>query len=99
MNDDVKSRAKQRLHDLLKTAVSGIVVAAASVTTPAVEAPAAPVPQATTFEERVEQLRKQIAVNGDQADATDETLVAFHNWGNHWHNWGDWHNWHNWHNH
>jgi hypothetical protein len=97
MQAEVKSAAKKRLGDLLKTAVGGLVVAAASLTTPAADAPAAP-PDQAALEQRVQEVRKQSAVSNAPNNATEETLAAFHNWGNHWHNWGNWPNWHNWHN-
>lgn len=102
MQDDLKSRAKKRLLDLLKGAVSGAVVAAASLIPTTAEAAPAPAPAAeTTLEERVQDLREQNGVNGNQADTPEEATLGghFHNWGNHWNNWGNWDNWHNWHNH
>jgi hypothetical protein len=94
MQDEVRSQTKQRLYDLLKTAVGGMVVATATLFTPPAEAAT---PQ-TALAERVNELRKQNIVNSIPNNVAPSAF-AFHNWGNHWHNWGDWHNWHNWHNH
>jgi rSAM-associated Gly-rich repeat protein len=98
MQEDTRSQLKDRLCAMVKAAVSGLVVAAATLNTPAAEAPK-PTATETSLEKRVEEVRKQNVLTTDNAADTDDAVAAFHNWGNHWHNWGNWNNWHNWHNH
>jgi hypothetical protein len=97
MQGEVRAQAKKRLSAMLKAAVGGLVVAAATLVTPA-PASASPAAQQTSLAERVQELRKQ-ALATDGQNAAEEMLVAFNNWGNHWNNWNNWHNWHNWVNH
>jgi hypothetical protein len=92
MQDEVRSQTKQRLRDLLKAAVGGVVVATATLATPAVAST-----PAGSLAERVSELQKQSILTSAQG-AIAQGAFGFHNWGNHWHNWGNWHNWHNWHN-
>jgi hypothetical protein len=94
MQDEVRSQAKQRLYDLLKAAVGGMVVATATLLTPSAEAST----PKTALVDRINELRKQNLVSNIPAPIAP-SLLDFHNWGNHWHNWDNWHNWHNWHNH
>ncbi len=96
---EVRAQAKQRLFDLLKAAAGGIVVAAATLAVPSVDASSSSASPPAALEQRIKNLREQIADSLGHAPAANEMLAAFNNWGNHWNNWNNWHNWHNWHNH
>jgi hypothetical protein len=98
-NGDDRAQTKQRLIDKLKLAVGGLVVAAASLSTPAAAEASATVDQKPSIEERVTQLQQQLGDKLIEQTDVSARLAAFNNWGNHWDKWHNWHNWANWHNH
>lgn len=85
---EIRSQTKERLRNLLKAAVSGVVVATVTLTTPVAQAPASPSLPKTALEQRVKELQKNIHI-AKGAKVAEEMLA----WGNHWHNWHNWHNW------
>jgi hypothetical protein len=102
MQDDangIRAGIKKKLADLLQATAGGVVVAAATLATPAVEASTSVAKPNTALENRVNELRKQAALPSTVEGDNSQSFVAFNNWGNHWNNWNNgWHNWHNWHN-
>lgn len=94
-----RARTKKRLLAQLRIAVGGLVIAAASLTAPAVAEASTVQDQKLSFEERAAQLKEQLGLKLNEDGDASAVLAAFHNWGNHWDKWSNWHNWPNWHNH
>ena len=100
---DRHRRLKQTWLRALRAGVGSLVVAAAVVAAPNVDAAIAPVQP--SVETRVERARDamQPAVEGTSADGAVGDRLAFM-WGNRfgpvmrpgWPNWPNWHNWPNW---
>jgi hypothetical protein len=80
------------LHELLKAAVGGVVVATTTVAIPASGPATNTTGQQQVLAQRVQDLRQQIANTNAPSDAA-ESAAAWYKCGNHWHNWGNWHNW------
>jgi hypothetical protein len=97
---EIRSQARKRLAAMLQAAVGGVIVAAATLSTPSPEASATPATQKPALEERVKEVRDRKAKDlPNPADGSCDDDRHHHHWGNHWdkwHNWNNWHNWHNW---
>lgn len=107
VNSESRVHLKQKLLNLLKAApAAGIILASASLNVSTADASMTRPERRLSIEERVTNVRSQIARPADPSaaqpgstPASPDTLLAWGNWGN-WHNgWHNgWHNWHNWHN-